>query len=76
VEPAVCKDWPYIPLLLSWTIPAIYKRVAWGNLIVKDPKKELENLRPIILNEIDEESKNHKHFAVTLTTLASMYFLG
>ncbi|RIA85726.1 hypothetical protein C1645_857342 [Glomus cerebriforme] len=74
-EPVICEDWPYIPLLLSWTIPAIYKRVAWGNLMVKNPKEELNNIRPITLNEIDDtESKTHKLLAVTLTAFVSIVF--
>ncbi|GBB88025.1 hypothetical protein RclHR1_14540004 [Rhizophagus clarus] len=70
--PAVCEDWPYIPLLFAWTIPAIYKRVIWGHLIVKNPIEEMENIRPIVLTEIDEESKNHKRFSVTFTAFASI----
>jgi hypothetical protein len=73
-KPALCEDWPYIPLLLSWTIPPLYNRVIWGNLIVKDPAKEMkEESRPIILSEFDdEESKNHKRYAVAITALVSI----
>ncbi|CAG8459405.1 31248_t:CDS:2 [Racocetra persica] len=35
-----CEDWPYIPLLLSWTLPALWRRVYSGNLVVRDPKVE------------------------------------
>ncbi|CAB4397504.1 unnamed protein product [Rhizophagus irregularis] len=73
--PAVCEDWPYIPLLLSWTIPSIYKRIIWGHLIVKNPKIEMASLKPITLKEIDdEEIKNHKLFTVTFTAFASIFF--
>ncbi|GBB88026.1 hypothetical protein RclHR1_14540005 [Rhizophagus clarus] len=67
-----CEDWPFIPLLLAWTIPAICKRIIWGNLVVKNPIAEMENLRPIVLTEIDDESKNHKLFSVTFTALISI----
>lgn len=75
-KPAVCEDWPYIPMLLSWTIPSIYKRIVWGHLIVKNPMEEMANLdlRPIILKEIDEESRSHKRVAVTITAFASILF--
>lgn len=74
-KPAVCEDWPYIPLLLSWTIPSIYKRIIWGNLIVKNPKIEMAGLRPIKLKEVDdEEIKNHKRFTVTFTAFVSIFF--
>ncbi|CAB4488485.1 hypothetical protein RhiirA5_411119 [Rhizophagus irregularis] len=71
----VCEDWPYIPLLLSWTIPSIYKRIIWGHLIVKNPKIEMEDLQPITLKEInDDEIRNHKRFTVTFTAFASILF--
>ncbi|RIA96700.1 hypothetical protein C1645_815009 [Glomus cerebriforme] len=31
------SDWPYLPLLLAWTLPAIYKRVFGGKMVVNDP---------------------------------------
>ncbi|CAG8694952.1 5346_t:CDS:1 [Dentiscutata erythropus] len=33
------QDWPYFPLSLSWTLPAIYKRVYGGKIIANDPRK-------------------------------------
>jgi len=38
------EDWPYLPLALAWTLPAIYRRVFWGRMVVKDPREILEKL--------------------------------
>lgn len=41
--PCTPQDWPYFPLSLTWTLPAIYKRVYGGKIIVNDPRKILRN---------------------------------
>ncbi|RIA84829.1 hypothetical protein C1645_783317 [Glomus cerebriforme] len=38
----VCESWPYIPSLLSWTIPALCMRIFSGDQIVKDPNEVFE----------------------------------
>ncbi|CAG8709699.1 16391_t:CDS:1, partial [Racocetra fulgida] len=60
-----CQDWPYIPILLSWTIPALCRRAFSGNLVVKDPKKifrnsDIENEKnvvKIVLEATDSEAE-------------------
>ncbi|CAG8756394.1 16573_t:CDS:2 [Dentiscutata erythropus] len=56
-------DWPYIPLLLSWTIPALWRRISSGNLVVKDPKVEFFN---------DNEKNNN--YVLPWSTVLLAYF--
>ncbi|CAG8455447.1 838_t:CDS:1 [Dentiscutata erythropus] len=65
-----CQDWPYIPILLSWTIPALFRRAFSGNLVVKDPKKMFRKIK-IVLEPKSSESGD-QHFIVTLTAFASI----
>ncbi|KAF0554662.1 hypothetical protein F8M41_019005 [Gigaspora margarita] len=69
---AVCEDWPYIPLLLFWTIPALWRRVSSGNLVVKDPKKEFRDQK--IIMDDDPDDRSHKCFTVFLTAFVSTIF--
>ncbi|CAG8710264.1 4143_t:CDS:1, partial [Racocetra persica] len=39
LETVLCQDWPYISILLSWTISALCRRAFSKNLVVKDSKK-------------------------------------
>src|SRR5437016_1469856 len=48
--PCVREDWPYIPLALAWTLPAVFKRIWGGIMIVHDPKKRFP---------IDENNENN-----------------
>ncbi|RIB19725.1 hypothetical protein C2G38_2082469 [Gigaspora rosea] len=68
----VCEDWPYIPILLSWTIPALCRRIISGNMVVRDPKKEFEG-ETIIMDE-DPEDRSQKRFTVPLTAFISIVF--
>ncbi|CAG8800365.1 20840_t:CDS:2 [Cetraspora pellucida] len=54
----ICEDWPYIPLLLSWTLPALCRRIFSGNLVVKDPKIEFRNIT--ITMEEAPDIRRHK----------------
>ncbi len=68
----VCEGWPYIPLLLSWTIPAIWRRIFSGNLVVKDPNEEFRNIQ--INMDDDLNARIHKRFTVTLTAFVSIVY--
>ncbi|CAG8624244.1 19764_t:CDS:2 [Racocetra persica] len=37
------QDWPYIPLLLIWTLPAIYVRIMKGRVVNKVLSENLKN---------------------------------
>ncbi|CAG8689777.1 27694_t:CDS:1 [Dentiscutata erythropus] len=67
-----CEDWPYIPLLLSWTIPALWRRISSGNLVVKDPKVEFGDRR--ITMVVNPDDRSHKSFTVFLTAFLSVTF--
>ncbi|CAG8472149.1 9506_t:CDS:2 [Ambispora leptoticha] len=70
--PVVCEDWPYIPLLLAWTLPAIYRRIIHGRLLVRDPNKRLgDNI--IYVREFDHiQDKESIHIRVVITAIASI----
>ncbi|CAG8772621.1 484_t:CDS:1, partial [Cetraspora pellucida] len=66
----ICEDWPYIPLLLSWTLPALCRRIFYGNLVVKDPKIEFKNIT--ITMEETPDIRRHKRVTVTLIAFISI----
>ncbi|KAF0518657.1 hypothetical protein F8M41_016706 [Gigaspora margarita] len=65
-----CEDWPFIPILLLWTIPALCRRIISGNLVVRDPKKEFKNIKIIMDDEPDDRSQ--KRITVPLTAFVSI----
>ncbi|CAG8601402.1 6777_t:CDS:2 [Ambispora leptoticha] len=70
--PSFCEDWPYIPMALSWTLPAIFRRIVHGKLLVRDPRKKLGNRRKIFVRKFEhEEYKVFIHTQVVITALAS-----
>ncbi|GBC04558.1 hypothetical protein RclHR1_05730014 [Rhizophagus clarus] len=56
-DPCTVKDWPYIPLALSWTVPVICVRVFNGNVVFKDPRHifHFDKQKDIDSDESDEE---------------------
>ncbi|CAG8613868.1 2332_t:CDS:2, partial [Dentiscutata heterogama] len=66
-----CQDWPYIPILLSWTIPALFRRAFSGNLVVKDPKKIFRRIK-IVLEPNNSSENGDQHFIIMLTAFASI----
>ncbi|POG68902.1 hypothetical protein GLOIN_2v1480417 [Rhizophagus irregularis DAOM 181602=DAOM 197198] len=72
-ESVVCDEWPFIPLLLSWTIPAILRRGIVGNLIVKDPNVEFK-LQKVVMDQPNDDDRYHKRCTVALTALASIIY--
>ncbi|CAG8614085.1 16207_t:CDS:2 [Acaulospora morrowiae] len=44
-----CKDWPHIPFLLSWILPATFIRVYYGIIFIKDPDMVQE--KPILISK-------------------------
>lgn len=69
------EDWPYLSLLLSWTIPAVFKRVISGTQVVKDPNDEFrsQNVQIVMIQE-DESRKKQKKFTVLLVAIISMIY--
>ncbi|CAG8684556.1 3465_t:CDS:1, partial [Funneliformis mosseae] len=59
-----CEFWPHVPLALSWTIPAIFRRIIGGILVVKDPnesiRKFVEEHEKYEIYKVYEELKKHK----------------
>ncbi|CAB4406898.1 unnamed protein product [Rhizophagus irregularis] len=72
-----CEDWPYISLLLSWTIPAVFKRAFSGTLVVKDPNVEFaasQEQEKIIMEPVSGSYKKQKFFTVSLVAFVSMVY--
>jgi hypothetical protein len=70
-----CEDWPYLSLLLSWTIPAVFKRTFSGTLVVKDPNDEFESQNTqIIMKRENKSYRKHKFFTVTLVAFVSIVY--
>ncbi|CAI2187870.1 19088_t:CDS:2 [Funneliformis geosporum] len=69
--PSVCVDWPYIPLALSWTLPAIYRRTFRKNLVVRDPKNILDGEKIIVSNH-DPVDMSNQFARVAFTALFSI----
>nr|CAG8617741.1 10248_t:CDS:2 [Entrophospora candida] len=41
IGPCIKEEWPYIPLALAWTLPAIFKRVIGGIVVVHNPNERI-----------------------------------
>lgn len=69
-------DWPFIPLALVWTFPAIFARIFVGSVVFKDPRRKLERLnnrnKRIFVKALKEYELNGKVAHVMLTALASI----
>ncbi|GES81143.1 hypothetical protein GLOIN_2v1766067 [Rhizophagus clarus] len=70
-----CEDWPFIPLLLSWTILAVLNRVFSGALVVKDPSNVFKSLDAQIIMEPGNESyRKHKKTSVFFVFIFSALY--
>ncbi|CAG8787190.1 13575_t:CDS:1, partial [Racocetra fulgida] len=65
-----CEDWPFIPLLLTWTIPALIRRIISGSLVVKDPRRVFNDTKITMVNNPD--LRRHKRVTVTLFAFISI----
>ncbi|CAG8551556.1 5001_t:CDS:1 [Ambispora gerdemannii] len=70
--PSICEDWPYIPLALAWTLPAIYRRTVNARLLVDDPKVAIGDGKITMQKFVYDEDREHMHSCVVLTVLASI----
>ncbi|CAH1768591.1 22915_t:CDS:2, partial [Entrophospora sp. SA101] len=58
VAPCIKEEWPYIPLALAWTLPAIFKRVIGGIVVVHNPNERIFKLGQIITSK---STKDRRH---------------
>ncbi|CAG8498997.1 574_t:CDS:2 [Ambispora gerdemannii] len=70
----LCEDWPYIPVALSWTLPAIAVRISNGRMLVKDPKKKIGDEKIKVKQFDNDKAKKHKSKRVVITAFASIVF--
>ncbi|CAG8606486.1 3293_t:CDS:1 [Scutellospora calospora] len=72
IGPCSAHDWPYFPFSLTWTLPAIYKRIYGGKIVVNDPKRLLRGEK-IYLKRYDG-NKRVIDAQVIFTALFSIVF--
>ncbi|CAG8753695.1 12708_t:CDS:1, partial [Funneliformis caledonium] len=68
---SACEDWPYIPMVLSWTIPAIYRRTVRSNIVVSDPRNILGEQK-LIVKKLDHINKFNQFAHVAFNALFSI----
>nr|CAG8520263.1 4828_t:CDS:2 [Entrophospora candida]CAG8646211.1 7872_t:CDS:2 [Entrophospora candida] len=44
IGPCIKEEWPYIPLILAWTLPAVFRRAIGGIVVVHNPNKRISGL--------------------------------
>lgn len=74
IGPCTGEDWTYLPLVLAWTLPAIYKRVfgGRGRMVVKDPRNSRLKDMYIIVEHRESHKKNAQVVQVMITLLFSI----
>ncbi|CAB4380530.1 unnamed protein product [Rhizophagus irregularis] len=71
-QPCPKEDWPYLPLALAWTLPAIYKRVYGGRMVVNDPRDRLKDMHLVVSDLKHRES--HKRSARVAQVMIILLF--
>ncbi|GES93502.1 hypothetical protein GLOIN_2v1478081 [Rhizophagus clarus] len=66
IGPCTQEDWPYLPLALAWTFPAIYRRVIGGRMVVNDPRHALEN-KYLVVRDLPHNKKSAQDAQVLIT---------
>jgi hypothetical protein len=66
IGPCTGEDWPYLPLALAWTFPAIYKRVSVGRMVVNDPRHALQNMY-LIVKDLPHNKRSAHDVQVLIT---------
>ncbi|CAG8628695.1 16214_t:CDS:2, partial [Acaulospora morrowiae] len=67
-----CKDWPHIPFLLSWVLPATFIRVLCGITFIKNPDA-LVFEKPILISK-NEELRRNNSWAVFALAFFSIFY--
>ncbi|CAG8645328.1 6345_t:CDS:1, partial [Acaulospora morrowiae] len=67
-----CNGWPYIPSLLSWTLPAIWRRIRSGNMVIKEPDNVFEEHEIRVVENHDDRAS--KRITVSITALLSICY--
>ncbi|CAB4411669.1 unnamed protein product [Rhizophagus irregularis] len=60
------EDWPYLPLALAWTFPAIYRRVSRGRMVVNDPRQVLGNMY-LVVRDLPHNERSSQDAQVLIT---------
>ncbi|CAG8601662.1 8155_t:CDS:1 [Diversispora eburnea] len=66
-----CSDWTYLPILLSWTLPAIVIRTIKGKIVVFDPSVKLVNEK-IIASKLSSGMRSDSRAHILITAVASI----
>ncbi|CAG8676210.1 11543_t:CDS:1, partial [Racocetra persica] len=82
-SPGACTDWPYISVLLAWTIVVVYKRSICGKILVKSPEDMLQeyvNNKKLVLDEhiyvkdLNEKDLKLRRTLIIIIGLVSIIF--
>ncbi|CAG8679154.1 5964_t:CDS:2, partial [Funneliformis mosseae] len=72
IGPSICdEDWPSIPIALSWTLPAIFRRTFLKYIVVKDPNIKLGDQKVNVTN-LDKHNKPNLYARVAFAALMSI----
>lgn len=66
IGPCTGDDWPYLPLALAWTFPAIYKRVSGGRMVVNDPRHALRDMH-VVVRDLSHDRRSAQDVQVLIT---------
>ncbi|CAG8584165.1 924_t:CDS:1 [Acaulospora morrowiae] len=67
-----CTGWPYLPSLLSWTLPAIWRRIRSGNTVIKDPDDIFEEHQIRVVE--NHKSRSSKRITVFITAAIAIFY--
>ncbi|CAG8486262.1 7923_t:CDS:2 [Cetraspora pellucida] len=70
--PSACNDWPYVSVLLSWTMIALLMRAFYGKLIVKSPNCAFND--KINVDVTDERVKRVGYAIIIIAVFLSTIF--
>ncbi|RGB42623.1 hypothetical protein C1646_750812 [Rhizophagus diaphanus] len=66
------EDWPYLPLALAWTFPAIYKRVSGGRMVVNDPRDRLKDMH-LVVSDLRHRESHKRSSRVALVMIILLF---
>ncbi|CAG8570386.1 1135_t:CDS:1 [Paraglomus occultum] len=71
--PCDIQEWPYIPLLLTWTLPAILIRIFKGKIVAKNPEEELNEDMLISVRKLSNENvRSIRENVLSILVLSSL----
>ncbi|CAB5197054.1 hypothetical protein RhiirA5_452474 [Rhizophagus irregularis] len=72
IGPCTEEDWPYLPLALAWTLPAICRRVFGGKMIVNDPRVRLRDMH-VVVSDLQHHESHEKSAQVSKVLIILLF---